>query len=142
MQEESSLVPEYVVGLVDGEGSFTFHLNTNPNRRNRMEPRFFLKLRAEDKRLLENLRNFFECGKVYIQRDQRPKHSLCYRFEVGNKNDLQKKVIPFFKKYPLRSPSKSRDFTAFCKAMKIFDKRKHFTEEGMTQLSSLKKQMH
>lgn len=69
---------DYIVGLVDGEGSFTFHLNTNPTRRNRVEPRFYLKLRAEDKTLLDSLKNFFQCGQVYIQRDSRPNHSLCY----------------------------------------------------------------
>ena len=136
------LSPDYVVGLVDGEGSFTFRLNTNPLRRNRMEPRFYLKLRAEDKAILDALQRFFDCGTVYIQRDQRPHHSLCYRFEVGNRTDLREKIIPFFKKFPLKSPSKQRDFRAFCKAMDIVLAGKHFSEEGVRALSMIKRTMH
>ena len=143
--EGSSLMqlsPEYIVGLVDGEGSFTFRLNTHPGRRNRMEPRFYLKLRAEDKELLDALMHFFGCGKVYIQKDRRPNHSLCFRFEVGNKNDLQEKIIPFFTKYALQSPSKRRDFKAFCAAMNIIRAGKHFTKEGIMRLSDIKRTMH
>ena len=144
-QEGSSLVqlsPDYVVGLVDGEGSFTFRLNTNPNRRNRMEPRFYLKLRAEDKMLLDSIQNFFDCGSVYIQKDHRPGHSLCYRFEVGNRGDLREKIIPFFQKYSPKSPSKLRDFRAFCEAMQIVFAGEHFSEKGIAKLTKIKACMH
>ncbi|TSC59068.1 MAG: Homing endonuclease LAGLIDADG/HNH [Candidatus Peregrinibacteria bacterium Greene0416_19] len=144
--EGSSLVitlsPDYVVGLVDGEGSFTFRLNTHPGRRNVMEPRFYLKLRAEDRAILDALRTFFGCGTVYIQNDRRPNHSLCYRFEVGNRRDLREKILPFFRKYPPKSPSKRRDFEAFCEAMNIVFAGTHFTEEGVRALQSIKMHMH
>ncbi|MBU0458492.1 LAGLIDADG family homing endonuclease [Patescibacteria group bacterium] len=136
------LTPDYIAGLVDGEGSFTFRINTNPSRRNRVEPRFYLKLKAEDKDLLDALKDFFNCGKVYIQRDRRPRHSLCYRFEVWNKTDLIEIIIPFFKKNSLRSPSRIRDFNIFCKAMRIIARSDHRTEKGLNELISLKKMMH
>lgn len=143
--EGSSLMflsPDYVVGLVDGEGSFTFRINTNPNRRNLMEPRFYLKLRAEDKTLLDALQGFFSCGKVYIQNDRRPRHSLCYRFEVGNRRNLREKVLPFFLKNPPKTPSKLRDFHAFCEAMEIVFAGRHLSEEGIAKLSAIKAVMH
>lgn len=143
--EGSSLVtlsPDYVVGLVDGEGSFTFRLNTNPDRRNIMEPRFYLKLRAEDRVILDALRIFFGCGTVYIQKDRRPNHSLCYRFEVGNRCDLREKILPFFRKHPPKAPSKRRDFDAFCEAMNIVFAGTHFTKEGISALEILKQRMH
>lgn len=133
---------DYIVGLVDGEGSFTFHLNTNPTRRNRVEPRFFLKLRAEDKELLDDLQRFFQCGKVYIQRDQRPNHSLCYRFEVSNRKDLCDVIVPFFKKFPPRSRSKERDFKLFCEAMDLIMAGEHLNEEGIKKFRSIKNKMH
>jgi len=144
-QKGSSLVPlspDYIVGLVDGEGSFTFRLDLNPKRRNRMEPRFYLKLRAEDKILLDALQQFFDCGAVYIQRDRRPHHSMCYRYEVGKQKDLREKIIPFFRKFPLKSPSKQRDFRAFCEAIDIVFAGEHFTNEGIEKLAALKEHMH
>lgn len=136
------LKSDYIIGLVDGEGSFTFHLNTNPTRRNRIEPRFYLKLRAEDKELLDALRNFFKCGKVYIQRDQRPNHSLCYRFEVGNRLDLFNTIIPFFERHQLKSKSKRRDFKLFCHAMYLIADGAHLKKEGIEKLLLLKSKMH
>ena len=136
------LTNDYIVGLVDGEGSFTFHLNINPTRRNRVEPRFFLKLRAEDKKLLDLLQMFFKCGKVYIQRDRRPNHSLCYRFEVSNRRDLSDVIVPFFKKNPLQSNSKQRDFKLFSDAMDLIFRGEHLDEKGMKKLRSIKMMMH
>ena len=51
------ITPDYVVGLVDGEGSFTCYVK-NPDsqkqvkRRTKVEPRFFLKLIEKDKDIL------------------------------------------------------------------------------------------
>ncbi len=143
--EGSSLLqlsPEYVVGLTDGEGSFTFRLSTHPARRNRMEPRFYLKLRAEDKNILDTLVQFFGCGTVYIQRDYRPRHVLCYRYEVGNIHDLKERIIPFFQTFPPKFPSKRRDFEAFCEAIFIVSTGAHFTENGIEKLSVIKQTMH
>jgi hypothetical protein len=91
------LCNEYVVGLVDGEGSFNVRVNQN-NRRAKVELKFSLKLRHQDKEMLEELQKFFDCGNVYIQRDKRENHSLCYRFEVQNKKEIIEKIIPFPRK--------------------------------------------
>ena len=58
---------DYIVGLVDGEGSFTVYIR-NPDdrktikRRVKAEPRFYLKLIEKDKSILYKLKNFFGCG--------------------------------------------------------------------------------
>lgn len=94
-------------------------------RRARVEPHFCLKLKAEDKDLLDALRNFFGWGKVYIQRDKRPNHSLCYRFEVNNRDELWNIIVPFFEQHPLHSPSKRRDFELFRQIMLLIREDRH-----------------
>ena len=133
---------DYVLGLVDGEGCFAVHLNRSPLRRARVEPHFCLKLKAEDKALLDELYDFFGCGKVYIQRDHRPNHSLCYRFEVNNRDDLWAKIVPFFEQHPLRSPSKRRDFEFFRQIMALIREDRHLTNEGLELMAQLKAKMH
>ena len=103
---------EYVLGLVDGEGSFNVRVNRQ-RRRARVEIKFSLKLRHQDKEVLDELQSFFGCGKVYIQRDARVNHSLCYRFEVQNKKEIIEKVIPFFEQNCPKLPSRKRDFELF-----------------------------
>jgi len=141
------LDPNYVVGLVDGEGSFTVHI-PNPRskkksqRRAKIEPRFYLKLVAKDKEILYELKSFFGCGNVYSQKDTRKNHQDCYRYEVANRKDLREKIIPFFKEERLRLKSKKKDFDLFCKIMKGIQEENHLSEEGLKELYSIKKEMH
>ncbi len=129
---------KYVVGLVDGEGSFNVRLNKARTRRSKIELRFSLKLRHQDKEILDQLRLFFECGNVYIQRDKRKNHSLCYRFEVQNKKEIIEKIIPFFEENPPLIPSRKRDFELFQQIASL-SKEEVIDEE---KIQSLKEQMH
>jgi hypothetical protein len=137
------LTADYVVGLVDGEGCFAVHFNQSQRRRAKVEPRFCLKLRAEDRPLLDAFCEFFGCGRVYVQRDRRPNHGLCYRFEVSNRLELLEKVIPFFQQHPsLRAPSKQRDFALFCRLLALVREGAHLTDSGLESMRQLAAQMH
>lgn len=141
------LRPDYIVGLVDGEGSFTVYVR-NPNskdvrkRRTKVEPKFYLKLVEKDKEILYQLKDFFGCGNVYFQRDKRKNHQNCYRYEVTKRKDLEEKIIPFFKKHSLKLSSKRKDFKIFCQLMKEIKKKTHLTKTGLKRLYLLKEQMH
>ena len=75
--------PDYIIGLVDGEGSFTVYVRhpekVSLTRRVQIEPKFYLKLIEKDKEILYGLQKFFGCGSVYFQKDNRPNHQNCYR---------------------------------------------------------------
>src|SRR3990167_10339429 len=141
------LNPEYVVGMVDGEGSFTAYIQ-NPDmpstkkRRVRVEPRFYIKLIEKDKDILYKLKDYFGCGNVYFQRDKRPNHQQCYRYEVFNWNEIRNIIIPFFQKHPLRFTSKKHDFEIFCDIMERLEKGEHRTNAGLKNLCQIKAKMH
>ena len=66
------LNPNYIVGLVDGEGGFTVYVKDSNSskevkRRTRVEPRFYIKFVEKDKDILYALKEFFGCGNVYFQ---------------------------------------------------------------------------
>jgi hypothetical protein len=136
------LTADYVVGLVDGEGSFAVHLNRSQRRRAKVEPRFCLKLKADDRLILDELRDFFGCGKVYVQRNRRPNHCLCYRFEVSNRAELLERIIPFFRQHPLKFPSKRRDFALFDAVLGLVAREAHRTSEGLETIEQLAAKMH
>lgn len=128
----------YVVGLVDGEGSFNVRINPNKNRRAKVEVKFSLKLRYQDKEILDSLKKFFGCGNVYIQRDRRKNHTLCYRYEVQNKNEIIEKIIPFFDLNPPLSESRKRDYILFKEILRLA-----FIEPiDFEAIQNLKFQMH
>ena len=139
--------PNYIVGLTDGEGSFTAYVK-NPDvskevkRRTKVEPRFYIKLIEKDKKILYELKKFFGCGNVYFQKDKRANHQDCYRYEVANRKDLEQIIIPFFKSNSLRLRSKSCDFEIFCKIMKMVMNNDHLEDAGLRKIFKLKQKMH
>jgi hypothetical protein len=142
-----NLSPDYIVGLVDGEGSFTVYVRDPDSikkvkRRVTVEPKFYIKLVEKDKEILDRVQQFFGCGTVYFQKDTRPNHQHCYRYEVYSKDDLIRSIIPFFKKHQLQFPSKRTDFELFVEMLGIIDRKEHLTEKGLRSLFTLKQQMH
>jgi len=141
------LNPDYIVGLVDGEGSFTIYIR-NPDviktakRRVLVEPRFYIKLIEKDKDILYELKEFFGCGNVYFQKDTRKNHQNCYRYEVANRGELNKIIIPFFKKNRLKFKSKNKDFEIFCDLMDKINNGDHRTESGLREIYRIKEKMH
>ena len=129
---------EYIVGLVDGEGSFNVRVNKDKNRRAKIELKFSLKLRHQDKEILDELQKFFQCGKVYIQRDKRANHSLCYRFEVQNKKEIIEKIIPFFEKNNPKIQSRKLDFELFKEIAKLSQE----DNINFEKIQLLKEKMH
>ena len=139
--------PDQAVSSVDGERSFTTYAK-NPDsqkqvkRRTKVEPRFFLKLIEKDKDILYELKKFFGCGNVYFQKDTRANHQHCYRYEVSNRQDLEKIIIPFFKRNSLKLRSKNGDFEIFCRIMEMVMRNEHFTDSGLRKIYALKQKMH
>ena len=138
---------DYIVGLIDGEGSFTVYVR-NPKdfsarkRRVKVEPRFYIKLVEKDKKILYQLKKFFGCGNVYFQKDNRRNHQQCYRYEVANRAHLEEVIIPFFRKHKLQFPSKQKDFNLFCLLVGMMRSGNHLTEKGQAKMYQLKQNMH
>ncbi len=138
---------DYIVGLIDGEGSFTVYIrnpyiNKNIKRRVKAEPRFYVKLIEKDKKILYGLKKFFGCGNVYFQKDTRKNHQNCYRYEVANRDDLKTVIIPFFRKNKLEFPSKKKDFKIFCKLMEMIESNQHLNDRGIKKMFKIKQKMH
>ena len=69
------LSADYVVGLTDGEGSFTVYL-LPPKKEHgsvsyRVQCRYYIKMREDELPLLEKVKTFWGCGKIYFQKEYR-----------------------------------------------------------------------
>ncbi|MDO8463713.1 MAG: LAGLIDADG family homing endonuclease [Gallionella sp.] len=135
---------EYVVGLTDGEGCFYVNVGKSSRYRSgyRIQLHFHLKMQERDRALLEKVRNTIGCGEVYFQKELRANHCQCYRYTVSAERDIQEIVIPFFKRYPLQSASKSASFEVFCKIATLVKEGKHLTAEGIEKIRELKSHMN
>ena len=136
------LAPTYIVGLVDGEGCFSVRYNNSQRRRAKVDMGFSVKIRAVDRIVLVRLLEYFKCGGIYIQNDRRPKHALCYRYEVNGKDNLKNVIIPFFKRYPFQTVTKQQDFKLFSQILDLVDKKQHLTDQGLEKIEQLRSKMH
>ena len=144
------LSADYIVGLTDGEGSFSVFLRSPDKKRARytkyyrVECHYYIKLREDELPLLEEVKKFFNCGFLYLQKDKRPNHRNCYRFEISSYKKIAEVVIPFFQEYPLHSPNRRNDFSLFCKIFETVKNKsgKHLANRELERVRLLKSQMH
>ncbi len=138
------LSEDYVVGLTDGEGSFTVYVRPPKKQHGaksyRFECHYYLKMREDELPLLKKLKKFFGCGRISFQKDKRKNHKDCYRFEVSNLENIKNRVIPLFKRNFPKSINRKRDFTIFCNIIGLLDKKQ--TKKGLKKIMKLKSEMH
>ncbi|OGF59477.1 hypothetical protein A3G55_03410 [Candidatus Giovannonibacteria bacterium RIFCSPLOWO2_12_FULL_44_25] len=141
----SMLSADYIVGLTDGEGSFTIYL-LPPKKEHgsvnyRVQCRYYIKMREDELPLLLKVQRFWGCGKIYFQREYRKNQRDNYRFEIFNYTLLKRVVVPFFKQHPLES-KRIKDFELFCKILDLAITKAHRTKKGLQKIIKLKSQMH
>ena len=139
------LAADYIVGLTDGEGSFTAYIRPprkeHGSKSYRIECHYYIKLRDDDRVLLEAVRDFFGIGRVSFQRENRPNHHHMYRYEVTNLQQLQNHIIPFFESHPLQG-MKMKDFKLFKQIVPATIQKEHHTPGGLRKIQHLKSLMH
>ena len=135
--------PEYIVGLTDGEGCFYVNIRPPQSKTGRpwIETHFYLKVRIDDLPMLEAVKDALGCGAVYFQRENRPNHTQCCRYEINSRKNIRENVIPFFTRHPLLSV-KQNDFRLFATISQMIDREEHLTPSGFAKIRQLKGQMN
>ena len=140
------LEPNYVVGVVDGEGYFSVQV-----RRRRLIDGYYahavdfvfgVQLRQEDKEILLKLRSFFRCGKLCFKPSRKANWTPCYEFRVTSRCDLRQWIVPFFEKYQLKFPSKRQSFQRFCELLGYVERKEHLSESGLARARDLAQMVH
>ena len=125
---------QYVAGFVDGEGSF--HVAVQRSRWTRLGlqviPEFHVSQNPERIEPLKLIQAVLGCG--YIKANHaRHARDRSMVLVVRNRQDLAKRVVPFFERYPLRS-SKQREFQTFAAIVRAMEQGGHLTKRGITQI--------
>lgn len=138
-QQERLRISNWVVGFVDGEGCFSISVFKNKTSKSGFQvmPEFVVTQGAKSLNVLEEIKDFFGCGSIYVNRRYDNHKENIYRYCVRSLKDIEKIIIPFFKQNQLRT-SKKDDFELFCKVMDLILERKHLTEEGLQLIRDLK----
>src|SRR5438270_473695 len=123
-QERLAELRGWVIGFVDGEGCFSVGFVRQPSRTSRrgyktgyqVVHRFAVTQGARSAACLEELREFFGVGRIYVNRRHDNHRADLHQYRVERRADLLETVIPFFKRHPLRT-SKQEDFAKFARCL-------------------------
>lgn len=132
------LNPHYIVGFVDGEGSFCVSISRKRFRVPEVKLRFEIELREDDEPILIEIQKTLGCGSIYhLDYERYKKWRPHVKFMIGSQRDIKSKVIPFFKKYPLQA-KKRKQFEFFCQVVEMIERGEHKTLEGIEEIRSLR----
>ncbi|MDP1759983.1 MAG: LAGLIDADG family homing endonuclease [Candidatus Woesebacteria bacterium] len=134
-----------MTGFVDGEGCFSIGFIKQPDKQEKNRIRrgykmgyqiFYEFAVTQSKSSIESLqvlKDFFGIGKIYLnKRYDNHKEHLC-RYVVRKRKYLLDVIIPFFKKYPLRT-TKQKDFEKFASCLSLIQQNEHLKLDGMIRI--------
>jgi len=97
---------------------------------------FSISQHSRDASLLHAICDFLGCGDYYARTNREEGN-----FTVAKFSDIELKIIPFFKHYPVLGV-KSLDFSDFCEVVDIIKVKEHLTEEGLAKIEKIKSGMN
>ena len=148
-QERLIAFTGWVIGFVDGEGCFSIGFSRQSGRGTRrgyklgyqVLPRFVVSQGVGSVQVLEELKGFFGCGRIFVNRRHDNHRENMAQFVVGRREDLVGTVIPFFRQYPLRT-AKQRDFETFAACVDLMSHGRHLTPDGLIEIAVLTQTMN
>jgi hypothetical protein len=109
-QQERLRLEGWIAGFIDGEGCFC--VNVNRCRATRLgwqvRPELVVAQSERSGASLEVLQSFFGCGAIYRNRRRDNHRDDLLRWCERNRRDLELRVVPFFRRVPLRTGESSR----------------------------------
>lgn len=128
----------WVVGFVDGEGCFSISIFRNRTSKFGWQilPEFVVTQSEDSLSVLEDMKTFFKCGNIFINKryDNHRKH--LFRYCVRKLSDLDEIIVPFFTQHPLHT-TKQKDFILFCEVVSLLKSKIHYQYDGLQEIAKL-----
>jgi len=144
-QQERLKFIGWIIGFVDGEGCFTVSFFKHPKSRLRLKwevfPEFVITQEMKSGTTLKKIKNYFNCGAVYLNKRYDNHHEHLLKYVVRNREDLLTKIIPFFETNSLQS-AKKKDFRIFARIVRKMNKGEHLTEKGLAEIRLMVRKMN
>ena len=136
--QQGRLDEKWLVGFVDGEGCFSVSFVRNKTMRfgYQIFVEFVITQGEKSLDVLEEMENFFGCGKVYRNTRHDNHREDLYRYCVRSIKDLDERVIPFFNENPLVT-AKRNDFESFVAVVEMMKNGEHLTKSGFETIRDI-----
>lgn len=141
-KEIQPLPPYYVVGFVDGEGSFSVSISHHRTLKTRIEisPDFSIELRVDDEEILKRIQKTLGVGRLYQVKLRNKNWQDHVKLKVGSISELTNIIIPFFRRYPLQA-KKAQVFELFVRIIEMMKRKEHLTYGGIQKIKKIREKM-
>lgn len=126
----------YLAGFVDGEGSFNVSIKRVRDRSLGWRVTACFNVSQREQQVLELLQQTLGCGTI------RRRWDGVHYFEVNSYIDLVERVIPFFRRFLLRSPSKNETLEIFAQICEMMCTGEHLSSNGIRKIVYLRSLMN
>ena len=140
--QSKKLPPHYVVGFIDGEGSFSVSIGKHKTLRRGSEVRaeFEIELRADDREILERILVTLGCGKIYDCSYERYGWDPHVKYKITSSRDMERYLFPFLDRYPPQA-KKAEVYKRFREIVLMFRRKEHLTDEGFARIEELRSEI-
>jgi hypothetical protein len=121
----------YISGFTDGEGSFNISFKERGDYKKKVKITASFNISQKDEKILVWIQSIIGCGTLRTRKDG------IHYFEVTDVESLINLVIPFFKRFPLRS-GKAETFKIFCEIVSLMNSQVHLTREGILKIFDMR----
>lgn len=134
MQKIDEGTGNYLAGFTDGEGCFYVGVYPTSNVLLGIQvvPEFQVSQNGERIAILELFAGILQCG-IIKRNAPNSSRDKTWVFVVKKHDDLYKKVLPFFQKFPLRS-QKHDNFLKLKQVVEMMHNKEHLTKTGLTEI--------
>jgi hypothetical protein len=142
-QQERLIDPGWIVGFVDGEGCFScpIYRCSKMTLKWQVRPEFAVVQGESSREVLQELQEFFGCGKIFRNRRHDNHREDLFRFCVQRFEDLRGAIVPFFEDHPLRT-SKRQNFEKFARIIRLMEVRRHLSIAGVIEIAEIQQTMN
>ena len=127
----------FLAGFVEGEGSFNVSLRRKVDYKVKWQVVMSFNVSQKDRTVLNILKDQLKCGIIKVR-----KRDNLHSYDATNPEDIIKKIIPYFQKYPVLSESKKKNFTIFCKIAKLMEDGEHRNLNGLRKILELREKIN
>lgn len=140
--QRKALNPHYVIGFIDGEGSFSVSINHHKTLKSGIEikPEFEIELRADDREILERIAVTIGTGIIYDCSYERYGWYPHTKYKISSTKEMANKLFPFLDRYHLQA-KKRQNYLVFKKIVGMMLKKQHLTGSGLKKIRVLREQI-
>jgi LAGLIDADG endonuclease len=121
----------YLAGFADGEGCFYVGIHPTSNVKHGLQvvPEFHVSQNGERLSVLKLFADTLGCGTIKKNASANS-NDKTWVFVVKRHEELFEKLLPFFRRFPLRS-EKQQEFFKFAQVVEMMHRKEHLTVEGL-----------